>query len=69
MLCHRLRYITSTVTVFDGSHADGIVAACALAEGAETIITRDERASDGLGIEKHSPSEFLEARGFSPIDL
>ena len=50
-------------------YEDGIVAACALAEEAETIITRDERAFDGLGIEKCSPGEFLEARGFSPIDL
>ena len=50
-------------------YEDGIVAACALAEEVDVIITRDERAFNDLGIAKRSPREFLEARGFSPIDL
>ena len=50
-------------------YEDGIVAACALAEGADAIVTRDERAFGTLGIRKYSPGEFISARGFEPTAL
>ena len=50
-------------------YEDGIVAACALAENADAIITRDEDAFDDLGIPKHSPAEYLAACGFEQANL
>ena len=50
-------------------YEDGIVAACVLAEKADAIVTRDENAFNSLGVPKYSPSEFIEARGFKPIEL
>ena len=50
-------------------YEDGIVAACALAENADIIITRDEASFDGLGVAKFAPGEFLVARGYEPVEL
>ena len=43
---------------------DALVLTCAMAEGASTIITRDERAFAGAPIDKMAASEFLERAGF-----
>ena len=50
-------------------YEDGIVAACALAEGADAIVTRDESAFNELSIPKYSPAEFTTALGYVPIPL
>ena len=50
-------------------YEDGIVAACLLAEEADAIITRDDGSFNDLDVPKYSPTEFLSARGFSPIEL
>lgn len=46
----------------------GIVAACALAEGASTIITRNEHSFSDIGLAKRSPGELLSELGYEPID-
>ena len=50
-------------------YEDGIVAACAIAESADAVISRDEGAFTELAVTKYHPGELLEARGFQPIDL
>lgn len=50
-------------------YEDGIVAACLLAEGADAIVTRDEKSFDGLGVAKYSPHELLAARGYEAVGL
>jgi len=50
-------------------YEDGIVAACMAAEGADAIVTRDERSFNELEVPKYSPREFVAARGFEPISL
>lgn len=49
-------------------YEDGIVAACAIAEGARAIITREGNAFADLGIAFYSPREFLSGLGYEPID-
>lgn len=50
-------------------YEDGIVAACAQAENADAIVSRDGASFNDLGIRKYSPCEFLEAKGFSSVSL
>ena len=50
-------------------YEDGIVAACLLVEQADAIITRDGESFNALGVPKFSPSSFLAAKGYSPIEL
>lgn len=50
-------------------YEDGIVAACALAENARSIITRDNNSFNDLSIPKYSPAEFLEQAGYKAISL
>ena len=51
------------------NYEDGIVAACMTAEGADTIVTRDEGSFNALDVPKYSPREFIADRGFEPIGL
>lgn len=48
---------------------DGIIAAAAQAEEADLILTRDKEAFATLGIEKMSPVQLMEERGWEEIEL
>lgn len=50
-------------------YEDGIVAACALIEQVDAIVTRDEQAFTKLDIAKYSPSQFIEHVGYKAIPL
>ena len=49
-------------------YEDGIVAACALAEQADVIVSRDGTAFNDLGVAKYTPDAYLAACGYRPID-
>lgn len=48
---------------------DGIIAAAAQAEEVGLILTRDKEAFAALGIEKMSPVQLMEERGWEEIEL
>ena len=50
-------------------YEDGMIAAIALTEKADCILTRDEGAFTELSIPKYSPTEFLKAQGYEKIDF
>ena len=50
-------------------YEDGIVSACALAEQASAIVTRDAASFNDLPIPKYSPAEFLAVRGYEPVSV
>ena len=50
-------------------YEDGMIAACALAESVNLILTRDETAFCNIGIPKLTPHEYLEGLGYEPIRL
>lgn len=50
-------------------YEDGIVAACALIEHADAIVTRDKAAFKDVGVPKYAPSELIEHLGYEPIDF
>lgn len=48
---------------------DGIIAAVALAEQVDRIISRDTEAFNTIPITKNSPEEFLDAQGYADAEL
>ena len=50
-------------------YEDGLVAAAALADEVDCIVTRDASAFQNLSIRRCSPSEFIEERGVELIDF
>lgn len=50
-------------------YEDGIIAATALTENVDCIITRDASAFESIGVAKHTPEKFLEAQGYEEIDF
>lgn len=50
-------------------YEDGIVAACAIIEHVDAIITRDEKAFASLDVDKYSPAELLNELGYEPFAL
>ena len=50
-------------------YEDGIIAASALAEQVDAIISRDEHAFNNLEMPKYTPLEFIELLGYEVIDL
>lgn len=50
-------------------YEDGIVAACARAEGVDAIVTRDATAFASAGVGKYAPHELIEALGYEDIEL
>ncbi len=48
---------------------DGVIAAAAQAEEVDLILTRDKEAFATLGIEKMSPIQLMEERGWEEIEL
>lgn len=48
-------------------YEDGIIAAAALADNVDLIVTRDEDAFDDLGIDRLSPVQFIKKRGHEII--
>ncbi|WP_165046053.1 PIN domain-containing protein [Adlercreutzia sp. ZJ138] len=50
-------------------YEDGIVAAAALADEIDCIVTRDTSAFHDVGIHRCSPSEFIKERGVELIDF
>ena len=50
-------------------YEDGIVAACAIAEDANAIITRDEKSFNELAIQKFTPGEYLASRGYEQVAI
>lgn len=50
-------------------YEDGMIAACALADSVDLILTRDADAFLSLGVPKRSPHDYLEELGYEPIDL
>lgn len=50
-------------------YEDGMIAACALADSVDLILTRDADAFLDLGVRKRTPHEYLEERGYQPIAL
>lgn len=47
---------------------DGLIAAAALTEKADCILTRGTRAFCNLSIPSHTPEAFLKAQGYTEID-
>lgn len=45
-------------------YEDGIIAAVALAEKVDCVITRDTEAFHTLGVAKYTPEEFVHAQGY-----
>lgn len=58
-----------TITLERPNFEDGIVAACALAEQADAIVTRDEKAFHDLDIERYTPEQFWKKLGYRPVSL
>lgn len=50
-------------------YEDGIIAAVALADEQNLIISRDEQAFNNISIPKLSPSDFINSRGYAPVDF
>lgn len=50
-------------------YEDGVIAASALAENVDCIITRDASAFESIGVAKHTPEEFMKAQGYQEIDF
>lgn len=50
-------------------YEDGLIAAIALAEQVDLIITRDDSAFTSLGIEKLTPRAFIDRMGYEEISF
>lgn len=50
-------------------YEDGIIAAAAIADHVDCIITRDENAFVDLGMPKYRPAEFIEYMHYEEINL
>lgn len=50
-------------------YEDGIVAAAALSDEVDCIVTRDAAAFQNLNIRRYTPTEFIKERGVEVIDL
>ncbi|MEE0706918.1 MAG: PIN domain-containing protein [Adlercreutzia sp.] len=50
-------------------YEDGIVAAAALADEVDCVVTRDSAAFQNLGIPRYTPTEFIQERGVEVIDF
>ncbi len=50
-------------------YEDGIVAAAALADEVDCVVTRDSAAFQNLGIRRYTPTEFIQERGVEVIDF
>ncbi len=50
-------------------YEDGLVAAAALAEGVDAIITRDAAAFRELSVPKYRPEEFVASMGYEELDF
>ena len=51
------------------NYEDGIVAACALAENVQVVVSRDEQAFNDLEIRKLTPEALISELGFEEISL
>lgn len=50
-------------------YEDGIIAACALAEHADAIVSRDKAAFEDAAVPKYTPREFIAHLGYEAIDF
>lgn len=50
-------------------YEDGIIAAAAMADNVDLIVTRDKSAFSDLGIDRLSPAQFIKKRGHELIEF
>lgn len=50
-------------------YEDGLIAAAALLNNTDAIVTRDGKGFKDLPIEKYSPEEFILSQGYEEIDF